>query len=166
MFYFCSLTDREQVMWQDTWKGCQVSAPSIEWSKGFAEMPSTARMAPFDERGNSAGSTLSALAETPLASRFCSWRGLSGRRYVFSVYAPSKCPAFCNAVLLAAVIDHTGRRRMVSVRETGAFPEPVIKRAELELSGYCGRLEFHVHLLASTPAKRDAVLADLAVASR
>jgi hypothetical protein len=53
----------------------------------------------------------------------------------------------------------------VSVRATGSFPEPIVKRTELELRAYGGKLEFHVHLLASSPANREVALADLAAAS-
>jgi hypothetical protein len=105
--------------------------------------------------------TLAALADTPLASRFCLWPGFSGRKYIFSVYSWSECPAFCHALLLAAVRDDTGRRRALSVSDTGAFPEPVLLRAQRDLGVYGARLEFHMHLLASSAAERDSVLTDL-----
>ena len=89
---------------------------------GVSESPA-ARVDRAHERspGQSRGSSLAALAGMPISSRFCSWIGLSGRRYVFSVYPASECPAFRDAVLLAVVRDMTGQRRVVSVRETGAF---------------------------------------------
>jgi hypothetical protein len=102
----------------------------------------------------------------PFASRFCSWAGLSGRRYVFSVYPASTCPAFCHAVLLAAVRDGRGRLRVVSKRDTGAFPEPVVARAQRELRAFGPGLEFHLHLLPSSLADRAATIADLAIAPR
>ncbi len=109
------------------------------------------------------GAGLAALAETTLASRFCSWEGLSGRRYIFSVYSPAECPAFCDAVLLVAARDREGRRQAVSVYDTGQFPEPVLLEAKRALSPYAGALEFHLHLLAATPAERADVRADLPV---
>jgi hypothetical protein len=69
-----------------------------------------------DRRGNRSGSSLAALEGMPISSRFCSWVGLSGQRYVFSVYPALECPAFRDAVLLAVVRDMTGQRRVVSVR--------------------------------------------------
>jgi hypothetical protein len=107
------------------------------------------------------GMALAALADTPLASRFCSWPGLSGRRYIFSVYPSSDCPAFCHAILLAAVRDDTGRRRAFSIVETGPFPEPVLLRVQRDLRDYGSGLEFHLHLLASSAAKRRSTLTDL-----
>ena len=100
----------------------------------------------------------------PISSRFCSWVGLSGRRYVFSVYPASECPAFRDAVLLAVVRDMTGQRRVVSVRETGPFPEPVVEKAQRELRAFGPGLEFHLHLLTTSAAERTATVADLAIA--
>jgi hypothetical protein len=110
------------------------------------------------------GGALAALAGLPISSRFCSWIGSSGRRYVFSVYPAPECPAFRDAVLLAAVRDMTGRRRAVLARDTGAFPEPVVAKAQRELRAYGARVELHLHLLATSAAERAAMVADLAVA--
>lgn len=107
------------------------------------------------------GAALAALAGTPISSRFCSWIGLSGRRYVFSVYPALGCPAFRDAVLLAVVRDMTGQRRAVLLRETGAFPEPVVAKTQRQLRAFGAGLEFHLHLLAGSPAERAATLADL-----
>jgi hypothetical protein len=90
-------------------------------------------------------------------------RAFWGENTFFSVYSWSECPAFCHAVLFAAVRDDTGRRRALSVSHTGAFPEPVLLRARRDLGVYGARLEFHMHLLASSAAERDSVLTDLAV---
>ena len=46
-----------------------------------------------------------------------------------------------------------------------ALPEPALLRAKRDLSAYGARLEFHLHLLASSAAEREFVLADLAVHS-
>src|SRR5580693_2445482 len=82
----------------------------------FCEPPGPSSLAlSSSRRGDNPGGLLVALADTPLASRFCSWPGLSGRRYIFSVYPWSECPAFCHAVLLAAVSDAFGWRRGVSI---------------------------------------------------
>ena len=81
-----------------------------------------------------------------------------------SVYPALECPAFRDAVLLAAVRDMTGQRRVVSVHETGAFPEPVVAQVQHELRAFGPGLEFHLHLLAASPAERAATLADLAIA--
>jgi hypothetical protein len=110
------------------------------------------------------GSALAALAGTPFSSRFFSWAGLSGRRYVFSVYPATACPAYCDAVMLAAVRDGSGRRHAVSVRDTGAFPESVVARAVHELREFGPGLELHLHLLSHSPEERDATVADLAIA--
>jgi len=109
------------------------------------------------------GGSLAALAGMPISSRYCSWIGRSGRRYVFSVYRASECPAFHDAVLLAVVHDMTGRRWAVSARDTGLFPESVVAEVQRELEAFGAGLELHLHLLTASRAERAAALADLAV---
>ncbi len=138
---------------------------TIDREYGASESHSVAWSVPVSDRQNARrGSSLAALEGMPISSRFCSWIGLSGQRYVFSVYPVLECPAFRDAVLLAVVRDMTGQRRVVSVRETGPFPEPVVERAQRELRAFGPGVEFHLHLLAASPAKRAAAFADLAIA--
>src|SRR5664279_3133345 len=66
---------------------------------------------------------LAALADEPLSPRFCAWRGASGRRYIASVYEARACPAYCDAALIVVAADANGRRRIVELADTGAFPE-------------------------------------------
>src|SRR5262249_24222383 len=128
---------------------------ATEPAYGLGESPAAAWIAPVSGRQlRTRGASLAALAGTPISSRFCSWIGLSGRRYVFSVYPASDCPAFRDAVLLTVVRDMTGQRRVVSVRETGAFPELVIAEAQREFRAFGPGLEFHLHLLAASAAER------------
>src|SRR5271155_2293529 len=141
--------------------------PTLDRACGVSEPPAAVWIAPVSDRQvRAGGSSLAALAGMPFSSRFCSWTGLSGRRYVFSVYPASTCPAFCDAILLAAVRDGPRRLRIVSVRDTGAFPEPVVARAQREFRAFGPGLEFHLHLLPSSAADRAATIADLAIAPR
>jgi hypothetical protein len=138
---------------------------TVDRAYGVSGWPAVSWTAPMsDRRGDRSGSSLAALEGMPISSRFCSWVGLSGRRYVFSVYPASECPAFRDAVLLAVVRDMTGQRRVVSVRETGPFPEPVVEKAQRELLAFGPGLEFHLHLLTTSPVGRAATVADLAIA--
>jgi hypothetical protein len=132
---------------------------------GLLESPAAQWIAPMSGRQDETrGASLKALAGMPIASRFCSWIGQSGRRYVFSVYPASECPAFPDAVLMAVVRDMTGRRCVVSARDTGGFPEPVIASVRRELGAFGPGLELHLHLLAASSAERAATVADLAIA--
>ena len=138
---------------------------TLDRAYGVSEWPAVGWTAPMSDRQDDRrGSSLAALEGMPISSRFCSWVGLSGRRYVFSVYPALGCPAFRDAVLLAVVRDMTGQRRVVSVRETGPFPEPVVEKAQRELRAFGPGLEFHLHLLATSPAERAVTVADLAIA--
>ncbi len=140
-------------------------APTIEGAYGLSEQAAPAWLAAAGDRRDKARSaSLAALAGTSVSSRFCSWIGLTGRRYVFSVYPASACPAFCDAVLLTVVRDMAGQRRVISVRDTGAFPEPAIAAAQRELRAFGAGVEIHVHLLAASADERAATVADLAIA--
>ena len=143
---------------------CRIGAHMVEQSHNLSEPAPPWTAALDDGADETRGSALAALAGTRFSSRFFSWAGLSGRRYVFSVYPPPTCPAYCDAVMLAAVRDDSGRRRVVSVRHTGAFPEPVVARAVREFQAFGSGLEFHLHLLPSSPEEREATVADLTIA--
>jgi hypothetical protein len=108
---------------------------------------------------------LASLADDPLSPRFCAWRGASGRRYIASVYEARACPAYCDAVLIVVEAAPDGRRRIVALADTGAFPEPVVARLARTPAPVAGRLELHLHLLAATTAERRAALDDLAAAA-
>ena len=49
------------------------------------------------------------------------------------------------------------------MRETGAFPEPAVARAQDELKAFGRAAELHLHLLAASSEERAAALADLVV---
>jgi len=108
---------------------------------------------------------LAALADETLSPRFCAWRGASGRRYIASVYDARACPAYCDAAVIAVAADADGRRRIVALADTGAFPEPVVARLAQTPAPNGGQLELHLHLLAATAAERRAALDDLAAAA-
>jgi hypothetical protein len=103
---------------------------------------------------------LAALADASLAQRFRHWRGASGRRYIFSVYDPSACPSYDNAVLIAAARDDNGEARILFLTDTGALPEISLARAKEEVAAF-GAAEFHIHLLAATRTERSALIEDL-----
>ena len=108
---------------------------------------------------------LAALAGETLSPRFCAWRGASGRRYIASVYEARACPAYCDAALIVVAAEPDGRRRIVALADTGAFPEPVVARLARTPAPLAGRLALHLHLLAATTAERRAALDDLAAAA-
>ncbi len=138
---------------------------TVDRAYGVSESPAVAWTVLMSDRQDiRRGSSLAALEGMPISSRFCSWVGLSGQRYVFSVYPALECPAFRDAVLLAAIRDMTGQRRLISVRETGSFPEPAVAKAQREFRAFGPSLEFHLHLLTTSPAERAAIVADLAIA--
>jgi len=109
---------------------------------------------------------LSALAGDALGARFRSWRGASGRRYVFSIYSPHCCPAYSHAVIILAAVDAAGDRTAAFIADTGCFPEIVLARAAANWTRGGAEIECHLHLLANSPAERRALIADLSHALR
>ena len=95
-----------------------------------------------------------------LAGRFHSWRGLSGRRYVVTVYAPDAVPEYDEAVLLVVGIEQRG--------ESGAAERVIRHAIAVEPHGpiagdprLSGAVEVHVHLLGRDAAHRRSIVFDL-----
>ncbi len=133
---------------------------------GLCEPPALPWAGPPTARSERPGRSLAALSHTAFSSRYASWKGLSGKSYVFTVYASADCPAFCDAVVLAVARNGRGERRILSAFDTGAFPEPVLARLQSDLAGRGKIFEIHVHLLARALCDRRAVLTDLEPTAR
>ena len=165
MFYVCSLNDlRVRTMLLSY----EIVAPTIERTRGFVRAAGAAMDRRLQAMGEIAPAAPRSLRWPACRSRRDSVRGRAypGADMSFRSIRASTCPAFCHAVLLAAVRDGPRRLRIVSVRDTGAFPEPVVARAQREFRAYGPGLEFHLHLLPSSSADRAATIADLAIAAR
>jgi len=104
---------------------------------------------------------LAALERSDLAGRYSHWLGASGRRYMFSVYTPASCPAYCDAVLVVAKVDFHGRRSILAIEDTGEFPDPAVSRAAQKALAAGGKVELHLHLLAASRAQRREAITDL-----
>ena len=112
-----------------------------------------------------ASQALTSLANEKLAERFRHWRGASGRRYIFSLYAPESCPAYDDAVLIVALKATNGLRRIATICDTGSLPELALARACKAAAAPGESVECHIHLLAASRAERAAVIGDLHAAA-
>lgn len=95
------------------------------------------------------------------SERFCAWRGLSGRRYMASIYRFEDCPDYENVVALAVRRDPDGRRTALAGIDLGAFPIVALNGASMRAAREQGANEIHLHLLAETPEARAAAIEDL-----
>jgi hypothetical protein len=95
--------------------------------------------------------TSSLLRDAGAESRFWYWRGVSGRRYVHTVYAAGACPPLPGALLVA--VKRVGTLRVV-------VGLGIVSGAD-ELHRYTGCDEIHLHLLSRSRADGEAILADL-----
>jgi hypothetical protein len=126
----------------------------------------TSRPARFSASySESASAPLRALAGEALAARFRSWRGVSGRRYIFSVFDRQSCPAYEHVVAMIVARDPDGERRIMFIDDTGSFPDLALAKAMMGIPAE-PEVEFHVHLLATSRPERAAMIADLTQASR
>ncbi len=107
------------------------------------------------------------LVGSDLSRRFLHWRGVSGRRYLFSIFPLSRtasideAPRFDDAVILAVMRDAAGERRILVADESGALPDLFYASAQLRDAVAAGANEIHVHLLTDDVSARAAVLRDL-----
>ena len=104
------------------------------------------------------------LAEASVASRFHLWCGQSGRRYVTSVFAAdATSPEAGLPELEGASVIPTRRGTTTSRVPLGVFR--IERSADRRAAVLCGLAEgadeWHVHLLATTSAAREAALVDL-----
>jgi hypothetical protein len=106
---------------------------------------------------------LAALVRTGLEDLFRVWAGASGRRYICSVYPLSEPPAFdCGRAIVAAVRKSAAGAAIVFVFQPGAGDEADELRNWAQKARQRGANEWHVHLLADSPAARQFAERDLA----
>lgn len=103
-------------------------------------------------------------AESAFSQAFHYWRGVSGKRYLHSVYTLIGCPALpqANYILVRRYPD--GSRTALAFGQT-KDDAISLNLAHLRYQGAkCGANEVHLHLLAETPEERALVEDDLAAA--
>lgn len=108
---------------------------------------------------------LGSLAGESLASRFHAWWGVSGRRYICTVFqtdlgAPDcGLPEFAEMIVLAVGHDSTGARKLLALCHMDDETHPSARRRFAEAQWQAGAIEWHVHLLSHQ--QRHAVTRDL-----
>lgn len=89
------------------------------------------------------------------------WLGVSGERYLHSVYTLRDCPALPKATYIMVRRDTNGARRPLGIGQTFEDADS-LNLAHLRRQGaQLGANEVHIHLLAETAEDRAAVEADL-----
>ncbi len=86
------------------------------------------------------------------------WRGRSGRSYVFSVYAPTECPPYEDAVLIVAARRGGG---VLARLDLGPFPEARLAKLRRRFAERLDELEFQIHVLAAREGERLSLIDDL-----
>jgi hypothetical protein len=97
---------------------------------------------------------------TETEMQFWYWHGVSGRKYIHSVYDPANCPPLPGAVYVA--VKRLGNTRTAVA--VGRFNTVLDKSRQAEERLRLFRLgtdEIHVHLLAKSSEHADAIYQDL-----
>ncbi|HEY6670105.1 MAG TPA: hypothetical protein VI075_04120, partial [Methyloceanibacter sp.] len=103
-------------------------------------------------------------SEAAFAQAFHYWRGVSGRRYLHSVYTLIGCPALPRANYILVRRYEDGSRVALSFGQT-KDDAVTLNLAHLRHEGAkIGANEVHIHLLAETADERLLVEADLTAA--
>ena len=106
---------------------------------------------------------LAALESTGLEDLFRFWRGVSGRRYVCTVYPVDAPPAFDGARAVVLAVRKSGDGAEIAfVFRPGPHSGDEDFLVWARKARQCGASEWHVHLLANTSAARDFAAHDLA----
>ena len=105
---------------------------------------------------------LAALPDGDLSRRFHGWRGLTGRRYVCTIFSEA-APALelADAVVIAVTRGHDGQLHALSIIETGSWPHEIDFLMFQTAANALGASEWHVHLLANHVDARAKMMADL-----
>jgi len=95
------------------------------------------------------------------AARCQLWRGVSGRRYVHTVYSLIECPPVPKATYLLVRRKDNGSRQVLHIG-SGESTAPTLNLARIrQLGASLGANEVHVHFLAETESQRRLVTCDL-----
>lgn len=92
--------------------------------------------------------------------RFWYWRGVSGKKYIHSVYAVEDCPPLPGAIYVA-VRRQGNLRTVMALGRFMPFWDNVVTGRSLDKLHAAGVNEIHVHLLAKSPDQCESILADL-----
>jgi hypothetical protein len=99
--------------------------------------------------------------EDLLRRKYRSWRGRSGRAYMFSVYSPFDCPAYEDAVLIVASRDENTRGGALAWVDLGRFPETELSGLRRRFADRLDAVEFHIHVLADRCGDRRRLIEDV-----
>lgn len=100
-------------------------------------------------------------AEPTLAQSFHYWRGVSGKRYLHSVYTLFACPELPRANYILVRRGAHGERTVLAAGQTTDEAESLNLAFLRHTGAKLGANEIHIHLLAEDQTARDRVETDL-----
>lgn len=97
-----------------------------------------------------------------LDQSFHYWRGVSGQRYLHTVFPLIDCPLMARVNYILVYCDRNNVRRPLDVGRTTLASESLNLAHMRRRAALIGANEVHVHFMAETAAERERVEADVA----
>lgn len=93
-------------------------------------------------------------------AHFHVWHGVSGKRYLHTVYTPGDEPLLVRAIVI--VVERTGStRRILHMEQAGATALRLENSAKFRAALKAGGNEVHVHFIARSDEERRRIVEDL-----
>ena len=99
--------------------------------------------------------------EEQLMQPFHYWRGVSGKRYLHTVFPLTGCPLMPKANYILVRCDEDGTRRPLDIGQTASDAESLNLAHLRRRAALLGANEIHIHFLSESARQRRAVEADL-----
>ena len=99
--------------------------------------------------------------EEQLTQPYHYWRGVSGKRYLHTVFPLIGCPVMPKANYILVRCDEDGTRRPLDIGRTASDAESLNLARLRRRAALLGANEIHVHFLSESARQRRAVEADL-----
>ena len=99
--------------------------------------------------------------EEQLTQPYHYWRGVSGKRYLHTVFPLIGCPVMPKANYILVRCDQDGTRRPLDIGQTASDAESLNLAHLRRRAALLGANEIHIHLLSESARQRRAAEADL-----
>lgn len=99
--------------------------------------------------------------EEQLTQPYHYWHGISGKRYLHTVFPLIGCPVMPKANYILVRCDQDGTRRPLDIGQTASDAESLNLAHLRRRAALLGANEIHVHFLSESARQRRAVEADL-----
>ncbi len=138
-----------------------ISEPRRPFTKTISPMAKIIEISRWKETSARDNEPAIVCAEPNIAQSFHYWRGVTGERYLHSVYSLFACPELPRANYILVHRNDEGERTVLAVGQTTEHAASLNLAYLRHTGARLGANEIHIHLLAETAHERDSVETDL-----